>query len=252
VSVVHFPETPDTASRISPGRSRTLADVALLILADDAETSIAAMLDRIPRTVAEHLGAVVVSDDASVAATADVANRWAVAHPHVNVQVLRQSRPLGVGGSQKHCCEFALDIGCSIVVVIDTARHCAPELIAAMVSPLLQGSAHVVIGRRAGRAESFRVDARPGGGRRTLAVARSWCEGLRVADWHSGYRAYDLTKLDMSAVSRLADGADFDTEIVLAAWRWRRRIVEVDIPPLYAVQGRGKAARYSAMSMPSA
>ena len=112
----------------------------------------------------------------------------------------------------------------------------APELLGAMLEPLLTTNAAAVFGSRM----LTPGGARRGGmpvyklvGNRVLTTVQNLCAGLRLSEWHSGYRAYDLRQLDMDGLATMSDGFDFDTEIILSLARRKSEIVEIAIPTFY-------------------
>ena len=87
--------------RIRPMAS--FREVALIVVAYQAATTVGSVLDRIPATMAEEVGAILISDDASTDNTSEVARRWVATHPKVNAYAVHQSTNLGYGGNQKFC-----------------------------------------------------------------------------------------------------------------------------------------------------
>ena len=70
-------------------------------------------------------------------------------------------------------------------------------------------------------------------GNRILTRTQNVIAGVRLSEWHSGYRAYRVSALaDLPFVGN-SDGFDFDTEIILQLLGSHRRIVEVPIPTYY-------------------
>ena len=213
-----------------------LAAVAVVIVAYNAEHTIADVLDRIPRTFAENVGAILVSDDASSDATVEVARRWSASHPLVNLTVVHQETNLGYGGNQKFCYRWALDHGHHIAVMVHGDGQYAPELVGAMIEPLLRGETDAVFGSRMltpGGARRGGMPMYKWVGNRVLTTIQNLCAGLQLSEWHSGYRAYDLNRLDMWQLSTMSDKFDFDTEIILNLAKHGRTITEIPIPTFY-------------------
>lgn len=213
-----------------------LSQVAIIIVAYNAASTIDQVLARIPTSVAEGVGVVLVSDDCSSDNTTAVIRRWAATHPRVNVSVVRQSRNLGYGGNQKFCYEWARSRGLRYSLMIHGDGQYAPELASVMLEPLLVGTAQAVFGSRI----MTRGGARSGGmprykyiGNRVLTTIQNRLTGLRLSEWHSGYRAYDLVALDSTRLAAMSNDFDFDTEIILELARTGARIVERPIPTRY-------------------
>jgi glycosyltransferase involved in cell wall biosynthesis len=213
--------------------------VAVVIVAYNAESTIEWVLDRIPASFARSVGAVLVSDDASRDATVERAQEWAETHQDVAVTVVRQTQNRGYGGNQKFCYRWAIRLGFQHVVMIHGDGQYAPELAMAMVMPLLDGRAEAVFGSRM----LTRGSALKGGmplykyvGNRFLTWCQNMASGLRLSEWHSGYRAYSASILDRLAFDSMADGFEFDTQIILGVKDGGGRIVEIPIPTYYGAE----------------
>src|SRR5205823_98851 len=57
--------------------------------------------------------------------------------------------------------------------------------------------------------------------------------GMRLSEWHTGYRAYRIDALTDIPFESSSDGFDFDTEIILQLHEAKKAIVEVPIPTHY-------------------
>lgn len=207
----------------------------MLVVAYNAATTLAATLDRLPADFASHVGAVLINDDHSADDTFDVATRYRSTSA-LPITVVRHERNLGYGGNQKHGYRWARENGFDVVVLLHGDGQYAPEAIEDLVGPLARGEADAVFGSRMMRPR----DALEGGmplykfvGNRVLTTFQNGVTGLRLSEWHSGYRAYRLDALAEIGVERFSDGFDFDTEIILALARAGKRIHEVPIPTYY-------------------
>ena len=213
-----------------------LAAVAVVIVAYNAEHTIADVLSRIPRTFAENVGAILVSDDASSDATVEVARRWAASHPLVNLTVVHQEKNLGYGGNQKFCYRWALDHGHHIAVMVHGDGQYAPELVGSMIEPLLRGETDAVFGSRMltpGGARRGGMPMYKWVGNRILTTIQNGCAGLKLSEWHSGYRAYSVAALRDVPFRANADGYHFDTQIIIQFHEAGKRIKEIPIPTYY-------------------
>ena len=131
---------------------------------------------------------------------------------------MRQPRNLGYGGNQKSGYRWAIDHGLDVVVLLHGDGQYAPEVIEDLVAPLVEGSADAVFGSRM----LTKGAARAGGmplykfvGNRILTTVQNALVGLRLSEWHSGYRAYRVDALADIPFDSYSDGFDFDTEIIL-------------------------------------
>jgi glycosyltransferase involved in cell wall biosynthesis len=210
--------------------------VGVLVLAYNAESTIASVLDRFPDAMRDEIAEVLVLDDHSADHTLQVAEAYRDAHPELTITVQRQPRNLGYGGNQKSGYFYAIEHAWDVVVMVHGDGQYAPECLGDMIAPIIEGRADAVFGSRM----MDRSAARRGGmplykllGNRVLTSCQNWLAGMELTEWHSGYRAYRTDALAELALEANSDGFDFDTEIILQFHAAGRRIVEIPIPTYY-------------------
>jgi len=218
----------------------TVGDVAgvrvgVLVVAYNAERTLAGVLDRLPPTFRATVEHVLVCDDASNDATHEIGLAYQ-ATGSLPLTLVRHPRNLGYGGNQKSGYRWAIENGLDVVVLLHGDGQYAPEVIEDLVAPLVDASADAVFGSRM----MSKGAARSGGmplykflGNRTLSTAQNALTGLRLTEWHSGYRAYRVDCLSEIPFESYSDGFDFDTEIILGLHEAGKSIVEVPIPTYY-------------------
>lgn len=211
--------------------------VGVLVVAYESADFIEALLDRVPTRLASADHLVLVSDDASADDTAELAEKWGVEHPEVEVEVLRQSHNHGYGGNQKLVYRWAAEHGIDVAVLLHGDEQYPPEMIPALVEPILAGEADVVHGSRM----IIRGGARRGGmplnrflGNRSLSWMLNRMAGSDLTEWFSGFRAYRVSTLASLDLESLPDGFDFDTAITLQLLARGHQVDEVAIPTRYA------------------
>ena len=222
--------------------------IGILIVAYNTATTLAGVLDRIPSDIA-GLSAVLVSDNHSEDDTYEVGVAYSNRYPEMPITVVRQSRNLGYGGNQKVGYRWAIDLGLDIVVMVHGDGQYAPELLPAMVAPLLADDADVVMGSRMLTAGGARAGGMPlykFVGNRILTRYQNAISGLDLSEWHSGYRAFSVKALARVPFERNSDLYDFDTEVLLQLAASGARITEIPIPTYYGdeicyVNGMGYA-----------
>lgn len=222
--------------------------IGILIVAYNTAATLASVLDRIPSDVA-GLSAVLVSDNHSEDDTFDVGVAYSNRYPDLPITVVRQRRNLGYGGNQKVGYRWAIDQGLDIVVMVHGDGQYAPELLPAMVAPLLADDADVVMGSRMMTAGGARAGGMPMYkfvGNRILTRYQNAVSGLELSEWHSGYRAFSVKALARIPFERNTDDYDFDTEVLLQLHASGARITEIPIPTYYGdeicyVNGMGYA-----------
>jgi 2-polyprenyl-3-methyl-5-hydroxy-6-metoxy-1,4-benzoquinol methylase len=158
----------------------------------------------------------------------------AVALGH-GLDVLRHPVNLGYGASQKTGYARALLDGADVVVMVHADNQYDPALVPAMIEPILAGEADMVIGSRLLRDQAV-ADGMPRWkwlGNRLLTSIENRVFGLRLSEYHTGYRAFSADLLRSIRFLGNADGFVFDQEIFAQAIERRARIVEIPIPTRY-------------------
>jgi glycosyltransferase involved in cell wall biosynthesis len=206
-----------------------------LVVAYNAEDTLAAVLDRLPQSFRSKVDRVLVADDASHDSTHQVGLEYQ-ARSELPLTVIRHERNLGYGGNQKSGYRWAIEHGLDIVVLLHGDGQYAPEVIEDIVAPVIDGRADAVFGSRM----LTRGAARAGGmpmykyaGNRVLSTVQNALVGLSLSEWHSGYRAYRVDALGDIAFESYSDDFDFDTEIILGLHAAGKTIHEVPIPTYY-------------------
>lgn len=225
-----------TMPQEQPGQSPQVAPrVGVLVVAYNAETTLAETLERLPPSFLEVVDHIMVCDDASQDETYEVGLRFQSGRSWP-LTVVRHATNLGYGGNQKAGYTWAIKHGLDIVVLLHGDGQYAPEHIEELVAPLAAGRADAVFGSRM---------LTPGGalrggmplykyvGNKILTRLQNWMTGLRLSEWHCGYRAYTTAALRDLDFLGYSDGFDFDTEIILGLHQAGKRIVEVPIPTYY-------------------
>ena len=221
----------------APGSSAPRSPrVGILVVAYNAESTLEAVLDRIPGDVAGLVEAVLVCDDASLDQTHEVALAYQRRSDRLPLHVVRHPVNLGYGGNQKAGYRLAQDMGLDIIVLLHGDGQYAPEVMMDIIKPLADGRADAVFGSRM----IDRGAALKGGmplykyvGNKILTRYENAMAGLSLSEWHSGYRAYRTSTLATLPLSSYSDGFDFDTQIILGLADVSARIVEIPIPTYY-------------------
>ncbi|MET1001560.1 MAG: bifunctional glycosyltransferase/class I SAM-dependent methyltransferase [Acidimicrobiia bacterium] len=222
--------------------------IGIVVVAYNAASTLATVLDRIPPEFAPRISAVLVSDDASDDSTFLVGLGYQQLS-ELPLTVIRQERNLGYGGNQKAAYRWAIEHGLDVVVLLHGDGQYAPEELPNIVAPIVDGECDAVLGSRM----MEKGDARRGGmplykfvGNRILTTFQNTVMGTDLTEWHSGYRAYRVAALAEIPFEQNHDGFDFDTQIIIQLVESGKRIVEVPIPTYYGdeicyVNGMGYA-----------
>ncbi len=206
------------------------------MVAYNAETTLAATLDRIPADFRAKIDQLIICDDASSDATYDLGMQWRTENGGVPTTVIRHLKNLGYGGNQKAGYQFAAEHGLDIIVLLHGDGQYAPECLPDIVAPLERDECDAVFGSRM----MVPGSARRGGmplykyvGNRLLTMAENRLLGSDLTEFHSGYRAYKVAVLSQLPLRHNTDGFDFDTQIIVQLLDAGKRIVEVPIPTYY-------------------
>ncbi len=209
--------------------------VLIFVVAYQAETTLAGVLDRIPPLPDDLSVEVLVIDDSSSDRTFEIGLRSRVGSRH-RLTVLYNATNQGYGGNQKLGYAYAIRNGFDYVVLLHGDGQYAPECIPAMLQPLVDGTADAVFGSRM----MVEGAARRGGmplykfvGNKIL----TWCQNrllrTQLSEFHSGFRAYRVSTLGRIPFRYNTNAFHFDTEIIIQLVLAGARIAEVPIPTYY-------------------
>ncbi len=210
--------------------------LGVLVVAYNAASTLAAVLDRIPRDFAPRITKVLVNDDYSDDATYLVGLGYQQTTRDLPLEIIRQPRNLGYGGNQKAGYAWAMEHDLDIVVLLHGDGQYAPEYLPELIAPIERDEADAVFGSRMldpGAARRGGMPMYKYVGNRILTRLENTLAGASLSEWHSGYRAYSVAALRDLHLDMTSDGFDFDTEIILQLIEAGKRIVEVPIPTYY-------------------
>ena len=172
---------------------------------------------------------VIVVDDGSRDETVSLARQL----PHTEVIV--HARNLGYGANQKTCYQAALATGADIVIMVHPDYQYTPRLIPAMASMIANGLYPCVLGSRilGGYAMQGGMPWWKYLANRLLTLVENILFDAKLAEYHTGYRAYSRTVLQRVTRQGNSDDFVFDNQI-LAQILWSGfTIAEVSCPTRY-------------------
>jgi glycosyltransferase involved in cell wall biosynthesis len=210
--------------------------IGILVVAYNAESTLENVVARIPREFVESISVILICDDASQDSTFSVGQSVGNSRPDLPISLIRHPINLGYGGNQKAGYRWMLNHDIDVVVLLHGDGQYAPEYLPQMVQPIISGTADIVFGSRM----MVRGNALKGGmpvykfiGNKILTFWQNRMAGIRLSEWHSGYRAYSTRSLASTDFELNSDYFDFDTEIILQMIEANQRIVEIPIPTFY-------------------
>jgi len=170
-------------------------------------------------------------DDASPDDGATVAEAQRLGVPHV-----RHARNRGYGGNQKTCYAEALRRGADIVVMLHPDYQYSPRLVGAMAQMVASGEFDCVLGSRilgttgalAGGMPAWKYAAN-----RFLTLTENWLLGVKLSEYHTGYRAWSRQVLSSLPLEENSDDFVFDNQMIAQAVSQGFRIGEISCPTRY-------------------
>lgn len=173
----------------------------------NAEQTLKKTYDEIPFDIVDE---VILVDDMSNDRTAELAKELGINH------VIRHNINKGYGGNQKTCYNKALEIGADIVVMLHPDYQYTPLLMEAMVYPIARGIFPVMLGSRilgkgalAGGMPLYKYIAN-----RFLTFTQNILMNQKVAEYHTGYRAFSKEVLEKIPFNKNSDDFIFDNEML--------------------------------------
>ena len=204
---------------------RSDARIIVVMPAFNAARTLEACVAEVPAGWADEI---ILVDDASQDETVQLARG-------LGLTVFRHNVNRGYGGNQKTCYREALAHGADVVVMVHPDHQYDPRIIPQLVEPLLGGGADAVFGSRilGGR-------TREGGMPRwklvsNVALTRieNAVLGIRLTEFHSGFRAYSRRYLEAVRFGENSDDFVFDSEIIAQGVLAGMRMREIPIATRY-------------------
>ena len=165
---------------------------------------------------------ILLVDDASADATVSVATA-------LRLDVIRHQRNLGYGGNQKTCYRQALAMGADVVVMLHPDGQYDPALVPNLCRVIESGEADIVLGSR-----WLGLDPAKAGmpwwkrlGNRFLTASENRVLGLKLSEYHTGYRAYSRRFLEAIPFLENSNDFVFDTQVLVQAATFGFKIGEV-------------------------
>lgn len=172
---------------------------------------------------------VVLVDDQSKDNTVEVAHSLGIHH------IVLHNNNLGYGGNQKTCYRKALEINADIVIMLHPDYQYTPKLIPAMASLIGNGLYHVVLGSRI-----LGQGALKGGmpvykyiANRFLTLFQNVMMNAKLAEYHTGYRAFSREVLERISFEANSDNFVFDNQMLAQIHFAGYEIAEITCPTKY-------------------
>jgi glycosyltransferase involved in cell wall biosynthesis len=199
--------------------------VIVVLPAYNAAETLKQTYDEIPHDIVDDI---ILIDDASKDATVEMA-------VSLGIPTIRHDRNRGYGGNQKTCYTVALARGADIVVMLHPDYQYTPKLVTAMASMIASEEFDVVLASRIlGRG------ALVGGmprykyiSNRFLTLFENIMISQKLSEYHTGYRAWSRTVLEMLPLQNNSDDFVFDNQMLAQCVYFGFRIGEISCPTKY-------------------
>ncbi|MEK7538103.1 MAG: glycosyltransferase family 2 protein [Patescibacteria group bacterium] len=200
--------------------------VAAVLPAYNAAKTLVQTVADIPRDAVDDI---ILVDDCSRDETVALARE-------LGLFTVVHDRNRGYGGNQKTCYATALARGADIVIMVHPDHQYDPRYVTELVTIIAEGRADAAFGSRMLTPGT----ALKGGMPRwkylaniALTNVANLVLGLRLSEYHSGFRAYSRKVLQTLALESNSDNFIFDTEIIIQLKHAGFRIREIPIPTRY-------------------
>lgn len=199
--------------------------ICVVMPAHNAERTLRQTVAEIDRSLVDD---VLLVDDASSDRTVATAKELGLSH-------ITHPVNLGYGANQKTCYREALARGADIIVMLHPDYQYSPRLLAALAGMVASGHFDVALGSRV-----LGVGALAGGmplwkyvANRALTFSENLLLGYKLAEYHTGYRAFSRRVLQTLPLDRNSDDFVFDNQILAQAIWYGFDIGEISCPARY-------------------
>ncbi|HEY8671963.1 MAG TPA: glycosyltransferase family 2 protein [Terriglobales bacterium] len=198
--------------------------IAVVMPAYNAEKTLPATVHELPEVVDMRI----LVDDNSADRTVEVARELGLVH-------FVHDRNYGYGRNQQTCYREALAEGADVVIMLHPDYQYTPLLVTAMASMVAYGIYDVVLGSRIIGGQALR------GGmplykyifNRLLTAFENLFLGIKVSEYHTGYRAFSREVLTKLPLVENSDDFVFDNQMLAQCAYFGFRIGEVSCPTKY-------------------
>ena len=172
---------------------------------------------------------VILVDDYSKDSTLEIAKRLGIKY------VIKHELNKGYGGNQKTCFNKALELNADIVIMLHPDYQYTPKLIHSMAYLIANGVYPVVFGCR------ILIHGAIKGGmplykyvsNRFLTAFENFLIRQKLAEYHTGYRAYSAEVLKAVNYNKCSNNFIFDNEIIAQIFNKGFEIAEITCPTRY-------------------
>jgi glycosyltransferase involved in cell wall biosynthesis len=199
--------------------------ITVVMPAYNAEKTLVQTFAEIPRDIVDE---VILTDDGSRDGTSQLAR-------DLGITTYIHHKNRGYGRNQKTCYSHAIRTGANIVIMVHPDYQYTPKLITAMTSLIAYDVYDVVLGSRilgksalAGGMPAYKYVCN-----RLLTFIQNIALGLKLSEYHTGYRAFSRRVLEHLPLEENSDDFVFDNQMLTQIAFFGYRIGEVSCPARY-------------------
>lgn len=174
--------------------------------------------------------AIILVDDGSTDGTTAVARG-------LGMRVIRHDRNKGYGANQKTCYREALATGADVVVMLHPDYQYTAQLVVPMAGMIAYGTYDAVLASRilGGGALAGGMPLYKYISNRVLTAVENAVVGLKLSEYHSGYRAFsgEILRTLLPAIQHNSDDFVFDNQMIVQMRTAGFRIGEMSCPTRY-------------------
>ncbi len=200
--------------------------ICVVLPAYNAAATLEATYNEIPFSIVDE---VVLVDDKSSDETVKVAGKLGIRH------IIQHEENKGYGANQKTCYQTALSLGADIVVMLHPDYQYSPKLIESMCYLISNEVYTVVLGSRI-----LGKGALKGGMprykyffNRLLTAFQNFVMNEKLAEYHTGYRAFSKEVLQSINFMANSDDFVFDNQMIAQIFYAGFEIAEITCPTKY-------------------
>jgi glycosyltransferase involved in cell wall biosynthesis len=210
--------------------------VLIFIPAYHVESTLEKVLNRIPAAIYNYNYEILIIDDKSSDHTFDRATAYKSRHKEIHLTLLCNPENQGYGGNQKLGYRYAIENDFDAVVLLHGDGQYPPEVLEKLILPVLDEKFDAVFGTRMAKGLKPVSSGMPlykYAGNRILSSMQNRILGMRLSEFHSGYRVYAVKTLKQIPFELNTNGFHFNTEMVIQLKLNESRISEIPIPTCY-------------------
>src|SRR5207248_5260748 len=198
--------------------------IAVVLPAYNAERTLEATVAELPELVDIRI----LVDDHSSDRTDEIARR-------LGLQFFVHDQNYGYGRNQQTCYREALAAGADVVIMVHPDYQYTPRLVTALASMVACDVYDVVLGSRiiGGQALGGGMPLYKYVANRFLTAFENLFLGIKLSEYHSGYRAFSRRVLLELPLLENSDDFIFDNQILAQCVQFGFRIGEVSCPTKY-------------------